>query len=95
MQKRGISPLIATVLIIAFVIVLAAIIFIWLSGSVEKIIISQEEAEKELSCTDIKLDIKKACVENSYINLLIENTGAKDIKAELFRLKGDLNTNIE
>ena len=94
MQKRGISPLIATVLIIGFTIVLAAIIFIWLSGSVEKIIISQEEAEKELSCTDIKLDIKKACVENSYISLLIENTGAKDIKAELFRLKGDLNTNI-
>src|SRR3989344_8012666 len=94
MQKRGISQLIATVLIIGFTIVLAAIIFIWLIGSIEKIIIAQEEAEKELSCADIQLDIKKACVENSYVNLLIGNKGNKEIKKELFRIRGDLNTDI-
>src|SRR3989344_2640583 len=94
MQKRGISPLIATVLIIGFTIVLAAIIFIWLSGSIEKIITTQKEAEKELACTDVKLDIKKACVENAYLNILVENQGSKEVKAELFRVKGNLNTEI-
>jgi len=94
MQKRGISPLIATVLIIGFTIVLAAIIFIWSSNFFNELQENQKTAQKELSCTDVKLEIKKACTENAYLNLLVENKGAKDIKAELFRIKGNLNTEI-
>ena len=35
MNKRGISPLIATVLIIGFTIVLAVLVITWISGTVE------------------------------------------------------------
>lgn len=52
MNKRGVSPVIATVLLIAIVIVIAAIIFIWASGFLS------ERAQKsgravELSCPEI------------------------------------------
>ena len=50
MKKRGISPLIATVLIIGFTIVLAALVMQWGSGLFENIRAgSEERAEKALS----------------------------------------------
>lgn len=59
MSKRGISPLIATVLLIGFIIALVAVVMLWGKGFI------QEKAEKEgelaqaqLSCTRIKLDAK-------------------------------------
>jgi len=54
-DKKGISPVIATILLVAIVIILAIIIFIWARGFVA------ERAEKfgravELSCADVNFD---------------------------------------
>ena len=55
MKKRGISPVIATVLLIAMVVVVALIIFVWFRGMVG------ESATKfgkniELVCEDVEFD---------------------------------------
>ena len=55
MKKRGVSPVIATVLLIAIVIMLAVIIFIWATGFLS------ERAQKagravELSCAEVSFE---------------------------------------
>lgn len=55
MEKRGISPVIATVLLIAIVVVLALIIFLWARGFVKESIIKKGE-NVELTCGKIMLE---------------------------------------
>jgi len=64
MSKRGITPLIATVLLIGFTIALAAIIITWGGQFVRK---TQErvgiESELQLSCSQLNFDIDSvSCV---------------------------------
>jgi flagellin-like protein len=59
-KKRGVSPVVATVLLIAIVIILAIIIFIWARGFIA------EKAQKfgraiELSCEDINFEAGVFC----------------------------------
>lgn len=75
-DKRGISPLIATVLIIGFVIAIASIIFFWGRGY----IVETAEKEGELSrlkllCNDLKFNVLS--LENSVLEL--ENNGEVEI----------------
>jgi len=54
-NKRGVSPVVATILLIAIVIILAVIIFLWARGFVA------EKAQKfgravELSCDDVNIE---------------------------------------
>ena len=60
MGKRGISPIIATVLLIAFAVVLAALVMNWQSKFVEKL---QKTADKgvggEIDClSDVDINVK-------------------------------------
>ena len=73
MKKHGVSPVIATVLLIAIVINLAVIVFLWARGFVE------EKAEKfdravELSCPDVNFE-SGIFSDNSGYNLDIINRG--------------------
>ncbi|MCD4759713.1 hypothetical protein K8R33_02405 [archaeon] len=53
MNKRGISPLIATVLIIGFTIVLAVLVITWISGTVEDV----------TDDTDVLVDLNNKCLD--------------------------------
>ncbi len=73
MNKRGVTPVIATVLLISIVIVLAAIIFIWARSFVA------EKAEKferavELSCDSVNMEVGVFDTDNGY-QLDITNRG--------------------
>ena len=57
LSKRGVSPLIATVLIIGFTVALAAIIFTWGSSFVKDTTEqTSQNARSSLSCTLINYD---------------------------------------
>lgn len=63
MKKKGVSPVIATVLLIVIVMVLALIVFMWARGFVE------ERAQKfgsavELSCPDVNVEAQIFCDTN-------------------------------
>ena len=76
MKKKGVSPVIATVLLIAMVVVLALIIFMWFrSLSQEKIM--KFDQNIELVCPDVSFSVQ------SGTSLIIENTG----DVSLFSLK--------
>jgi flagellin-like protein len=73
-NKKGISPLIATVLIIGFTIVLAVLVITWISGTVE-------DTTTE---TDCMADAQKICLDSIGViqlseygaNLIVVNEGA-------------------
>jgi flagellin-like protein len=54
MKKRGVSPVIATVLLVAMVIVIALIIFLWFKGLSGEIITKFGGTNIELVCGDVE-----------------------------------------
>ena len=82
MLRKGISPLIATVLIIGFTVALAAIIMTWgttFSKGMQKS--TEATTEEQLSCAqDVNIDLSSACaVDANNLKLTIKNDGSKDI----------------
>lgn len=55
-KKRGISPVIATVLLIAMVVVIGLIIFLWFRGISKEAITKFEGTNIELVCGDVQFD---------------------------------------
>ncbi len=55
-QKRGLSPVIATVLLIAIVIVIGLIVFLWLKGITQEAITKFDGKNVQLVCSDVKFD---------------------------------------
>lgn len=82
MKKRGVSPVVATVLLISIVVVIALIVFLWFKGI-------QEEAITKFDGTNIKLICEEVKFDASYNEgtLRIANTGnvpIYKIKAKIF-----------
>mgnify|MGYP000218039353 CR=1 FL=1 len=79
---KGISPLIATVLLIAFTVAVAAVISLWLTGfaSTSSETVSQH-AETELYCAygGISISNLKYCSSTGRLAGIIENTRLVDI----------------
>jgi len=90
LNKRAITPLIATILLIGFTVVLAAIIITW-GSSLTKSILERSESikEREINCfSDYKINIKKIEVGSNKINLLIQNDGSGNIDKFKVRIYG-------
>ena len=82
--KRGISPLIATVLLIAFAVSIGAMVMNW----------GKDVVANTGDCNDVKLDIQQLngkpmfCYDsiNTQINVMIKNTGSVDVEKMLLRV---------
>jgi len=77
-NKKGISPLIATVLIIGFTVALAAIIMTWgttFSRGMQQQ--SEEQANLKMICTrDVVFSVKSACVfDANTVKITVQNDG--------------------
>jgi|TARA_Y100000310_G_scaffold344913_1_gene460478 flagellin-like protein len=68
-NKKGVSPVIATVLLIGIVIVIALIIFLWLRGLTQEAVIKFDQ-NVELVCDEIEFD-----ADYSVGSLTISNIG--------------------
>lgn len=83
MMKKGISPLIATVLIIGFTVALAAIIMTWgttFSKGIQKS--TEATTNEQMACAqDVQISLASACVNGNDIQMTIKNDGSKDIKS--------------
>lgn len=88
-MKKGISPLIATVLIIGFTVSLAAVIMTWGSSFVKNL---QEEtklsADRSMACTQATFEIKAAFTYGTTLAAVVEGTGRQDIKSFIIRVSG-------
>ncbi len=78
-NNKGISPLIATVLLIGFTVVLGALLYLWLSGTV-----SLQAKKGELQCgpddiAELQFSVPSCEVANNELKLRINNQGSKKI----------------
>ncbi len=99
MNKRGISPLIATVLLIGFTVALAAMVMTWGSGFIKKTTESTEAgAQTALKCaSELAFEISGvSCnADKSIASVKVDNRGSLDIKALKFRLVSDAQTVVD
>jgi flagellin-like protein len=93
-MKKGISPLIATVLIIGFTVALAAIIITWSTGFTKRMQTQTEEtANVQIICaTDVVFSVKNVCKSGTNYNVLIQNDGKEPIKSWKVRVYKNANT---
>lgn len=86
MSAKGISPLIATVLLIAFTMAAAAIVFGWGTGFINAIFNPiSDKGPKTVQCIGANLDVRKADVSynfsgaSSTVNVTASNSGSQDL----------------
>ena len=85
LTKKGISPLIATVLLIGFTVALAAVLMTWVMdyfrGTTDKV---GDQTDKFLMCSDLAFEITDVdCFNNKVI---IQNNGNLDITSVIMRI---------
>jgi len=94
-MKKGVSPLIASVLIIAFVIILFGLITTWVRQSAiePSMQASEEKVAGELECAKQNIKIVEACVNNinspSTVKLTIDNMGSNNLYQFKIRAIGE------
>lgn len=94
-NKKAISPLIATVLIVGMTIALASMVIIWGRNMVQT---TQEEteldAQSKLLCSqNVEVEIKDICYDNN-LKIQIENKKQQEITGFNFRIKGSNSDQI-
>lgn len=100
--RKGVSPLIATVLLIAFAVALGAVIMNWGRGFVQDRTADVEKTTKiETGCAldvDFEISERKGTPQicyagggsQGYVEFTLENTGKRDIKKIAIVIEGEL-----
>ncbi len=96
-DKRGISPLIATVIIIGLTIVLAALVVTFGTNLVKK---TTEDTETQASlataCSNVALNLKlKASVADGSVQVSVDNSGTKKLEGFIFRVYNVGETTVD
>jgi len=79
-NKKGISPLLATIMLVAFVIVLAVLVWFWYSGIIIDMTEKSGTAGNQVCASDVSFTINSAqCLVDSNINFEVENLGSFNI----------------
>ncbi len=93
MDKKGVSPIIATVLLVTLVVILIAALIFWVRGYVnERITKEGALAEAESKCTQIGIDIKNIQIfDTTKLIMEFTNTGSEDIAAIVLRIEDSFN----
>jgi len=97
-NKKGVSPLIATILLIAFAVALGAVVMSW--GKSVDFSVEGQASEK---CAGVGLSVEKindipqvfygGTENNGFIKFTIENNGNEDIEGIIVWVIGEKNTN--
>ena len=69
MKRKGVSPVIATVLLIGMVVVLALIIFLWMRSLAQETITKFEGENIELACDKVDFEVSKVGGQLSVSNI--------------------------
>ena len=89
-NKRGLSPVIATMLLVGIVIVIAIIVFLWARGITEEAVTKFDGTNIKIVCDEVSFD---ASLSNN--NLYLSNTGNVPIykmKVKIYGEGGEFST---
>ncbi len=85
LAKKGISPLIATVLLIGFTVALAAVLMTWgldyIRGTTQQV---GSQTEEYLKCSDLSFEITQADCTTG--DITVQNNGDTDISGVILRV---------
>ncbi|MBU4502976.1 MAG: hypothetical protein KKA79_10360 [Nanoarchaeota archaeon] len=96
MSKKGISPMIATVLLIGFIISIILLILLWGRDYIEELAEKKGAlAEKQNECTKVSLDVVKACWTGDTAEIVIRNKANTPIHKFIFRAVGKEGSPVE
>ena len=83
--KKGMSPIIATILLIAFAVALGAMIMNWSSSLVAG-------GALDSKCGNVQLKVRSpVCLENNQIKMDVINVGDAEIGEVIMRVKGPIS----
>lgn len=91
-DKRGISPIISTVLLIAFTITLFLLVSSWIRGNLidESLSSTEEKLAGQLDCLSTTVELKSACVDNiasaANVQLNVDNVGDTSVTGLTIRV---------
>ena len=93
MDKKGVSPIIATVLLITLVVILVASLIFWVKGFLnERITKEGALADAEAKCTQLNIDLKNVQIfDTSKLIIDLTNSGSEDISAITLRIEDSFN----
>ena len=83
MRKKGLSPVIATVLLISMVIVIGLIVFLWFKGMSEEAITKFDGTNVKMVCEEVSFD---ASFDGNYV--YVSNNG----NVPIYKLKAKITT---
>ena len=94
-SKKSVSPLIATILLIAFAVALGSVVMNWgLNLSLGK----STDRCRNIEIKIRNIDVAEVCFggvgQNGYINFIIDNTGSVDISGLAIWIVGDKGTRL-
>ncbi len=87
-NKKGISPLIATVLLIGFAVALAAVVMTWGLDFIQETAEATEDQTKNTLVCASDLSFAISDVSTTEGTITIDNRGQVDIKSLIFRIYG-------
>jgi flagellin-like protein len=88
-KKRGISPLIATVMLIGFVIAVSSIVFLWGQGYIQERAEKEGKlAEKKLECESVDFTVTQAIRTAGLVDLVLKNKKSDKLGKFTFRVVG-------
>ena len=94
-SKKGVSPLIATILLIAFAVALGSVVMNWgLNLNLGKSTDICRAVEIKIRNVDVAETCFGGVGTNGYINFIIDNTGATDISGLAIWMVGDKGTKL-
>lgn len=90
MNKRGISPIISTVLLICAVVLLAVLILAWSGVFTRGLLGHAEETSEKMSACEAQtnLNIRHACTRDDSITVMVESLGSKKVTGLIIRVLG-------
>ena len=94
-SKKSVSPLIATILLIAFAVALGSVVMNWgLNLSLGK----STDRCRNIEIKIRNIDVAEVCFggvgQNGYINFIIDNTGSVDVSGFAIWIVGDKGTRL-
>ncbi len=64
-SRKAISPLVATIILLAFAVALGSVVMSWGKGLIEKVVSEEPEVTLEQSCDIIKKSFDQRCITQS------------------------------
>ena len=75
MTKKGVSPLIATILLISFVIILAILILFWYFNVISEETEKTDITEQQACATQVEFSVSQVCYSGTSVFFKVQNNG--------------------